>query len=303
MTRDQLRLEVGEFGVPALYVRPVEVGDWMANFRLPPGLGSGWAAVRLRFADSGFGDTKLRIAVDLPPRVDGLKLQGVCDGKTWNAQEVRASDGEFMSCWVGGLPGELRPGERGGVPGGDEASRGICGGTGCGGNAADQRGTGGGYGQRAADVPGGVRRREHGGTGNEGGLGHVQIKKDQPGPGHHHGLMSSVAIGLIVFACVFGGALLGIFLRGVLPPHHLSAGTKDIVRLGMGLVGTMAALVLGLLVASAKGSYDAQSNELTELAANAGIPGSPAGTLRAGSQGSARRTARSGWAHSRRRVA
>ena len=49
--------------------------------------------------------------------------------------------------------------------------------------------------------------------------------------------MSSVAIGLIVFACVFGGALLGIFLRGVLPAHHLSAGSKDIVRLGMGLGG------------------------------------------------------------------
>ena len=80
--------------------------------------------------------------------------------------------------------------------------------------------------------------------------------------------MSSVAIGLIVFACVFGGALLGIFLRGVLPAHHLSAGSKDIVRLGMGLVATMAALVLGLLVASAKGSYDSQSNELTQYSTN-----------------------------------
>jgi hypothetical protein len=80
--------------------------------------------------------------------------------------------------------------------------------------------------------------------------------------------MSSVAVSLIVFAIVFGGALLGIFLRGVLPPHHLSAGSKDIVRIGMGLVGTMAALVLGLLVASAKSSYDSLSNELTELSAN-----------------------------------
>ena len=104
VTRDQLRLEVGEFGVPALYVRPDEGGNWMANFRLPPGLGSGWAPVRLRFADSAFGDTALRIAVDLPLRVDGLKLQGACDGKTWNAEEVKASDGGFVSCWVGGLP-------------------------------------------------------------------------------------------------------------------------------------------------------------------------------------------------------
>ena len=76
--------------------------------------------------------------------------------------------------------------------------------------------------------------------------------------------MSSTIISLIVLACVFGGALLGIFLHAVLPQHHLSSETKDIVKLGMGLVGTMAALVLGLLVASAKGSYDAQSAELTQ---------------------------------------
>ena len=82
--------------------------------------------------------------------------------------------------------------------------------------------------------------------------------------------MSSTIISLIVLACVFGGALLGIFLHAVLPQHHLSNETKDIVKLGMGLVGTMAALVLGLLVASAKGSYDAQSAELTQLSANIG---------------------------------
>jgi hypothetical protein len=80
--------------------------------------------------------------------------------------------------------------------------------------------------------------------------------------------MSSVSISLIVLACVFGGALLGMLLQTVLPRHHLHADTKDVVKLGMGLVGTMAALVLGLLVASAKGSYDAQSTEITDLAAN-----------------------------------
>src|SRR4030095_11439554 len=82
--------------------------------------------------------------------------------------------------------------------------------------------------------------------------------------------MSSTTISLIVLAWVFGGALLGIFLHAVLPQHHLSNETKDIVKLGMGLVGTMAALVLGLLVASAKGSYDAQSAELTQMSANIG---------------------------------
>jgi hypothetical protein len=57
-------------------------------------------------------------------------------------------------------------------------------------------------------------------------------------------------------------------LRGVLPEHHLNAETKDVVKLGVGLVGTMAALLLGLLVASAKSSYDTRSSELTQMAAN-----------------------------------
>jgi hypothetical protein len=56
--------------------------------------------------------------------------------------------------------------------------------------------------------------------------------------------MSSLALSCIVFACVFGGAVCGIFLRRVLPPDHLSADSKDVVKMGMGLVATMAALVL-----------------------------------------------------------
>jgi hypothetical protein len=80
--------------------------------------------------------------------------------------------------------------------------------------------------------------------------------------------MNSIVIRLAVFACTFGGALLGMFLRAVLPEHHLSADSKDTVRLGMGMVATMAALVLGLLVASAKNFYDVQSNELTQMSAN-----------------------------------
>jgi hypothetical protein len=81
--------------------------------------------------------------------------------------------------------------------------------------------------------------------------------------------MSPLAIGWICFACVFGGALLGMLLRGVLPDDHLmNQDSKEVVRLGMGLVGTMAALVLGLLIASAKSSFDTQSNEIRQGAAN-----------------------------------
>ena len=77
--------------------------------------------------------------------------------------------------------------------------------------------------------------------------------------------MRSIAISLIVFACVFGGAATGMLLRAFLPKDHLDADSKEVVKVGMGLVATMAALVLGLLVASAKSSYDAQSTELTEM--------------------------------------
>jgi hypothetical protein len=80
--------------------------------------------------------------------------------------------------------------------------------------------------------------------------------------------VSPTEISAIVFACIFGSAMLGMWLRGVLPEHHLNPETKDLVKLGVGLIGTMAALLLGLLVASAKSSYDARGSELTQFAAN-----------------------------------
>src|SRR5882724_11459933 len=77
-----------------------------------------------------------------------------------------------------------------------------------------------------------------------------------------------MAIGWSVFACVFGGALLGMLLRSVLPEHHLTQDSKDVVKLGMGLIATMSALVLSLLIASAKSSFDTQRSELAQLSAN-----------------------------------
>ena len=80
--------------------------------------------------------------------------------------------------------------------------------------------------------------------------------------------MSELAIALIVFSCIFGSALLGLFLRGMLPEHHLSSESKDVVKLAMGLIATMAALVLGLLTASAKSSFDLQNAETVHTAAD-----------------------------------
>ena len=80
--------------------------------------------------------------------------------------------------------------------------------------------------------------------------------------------MNALTTAAIVLACVFGGALIGLFLGGRLPRHHLAADSKDIVKLGIGVVATMAALVLSLLVSTAKGSFDRMSDELTLMAAN-----------------------------------
>jgi hypothetical protein len=77
-----------------------------------------------------------------------------------------------------------------------------------------------------------------------------------------------MAISGIVFACVFGGAMLGMVLRKALPESHMSTESKDIVKLAMGLIGTMAALVIGLLTATAKASYDTQRGEFTRMSAD-----------------------------------
>jgi hypothetical protein len=78
--------------------------------------------------------------------------------------------------------------------------------------------------------------------------------------------MSALLISLIVFACVLGGMLLGLFLH--LPDDHLASDTKDVVRLAMGLVATIVGLALGLLIGSAKAFLDTQNAEIAQLAAN-----------------------------------
>src|SRR5213593_3513060 len=79
--------------------------------------------------------------------------------------------------------------------------------------------------------------------------------------------MNTTLTAAIVFVCLVGTVLLGRILRRILPEHHLSADSRDAVKLAMGLVATMAALVLGLLVSSAKGSYDTERSEVIQMAA------------------------------------
>src|SRR5262245_35730535 len=70
--------------------------------------------------------------------------------------------------------------------------------------------------------------------------------------------VSPITAALVTFASTFGCALLATYVRGRLPPAHLSKESQDVVRLGIGLVATMTALLLGLVTAAARGTFDAQ---------------------------------------------
>jgi hypothetical protein len=80
-------------------------------------------------------------------------------------------------------------------------------------------------------------------------------------------MLTPLLMSLIAFAVIFSGTFLGMFVRRKLPEHHLSGDTKDVVRLGTGLIGTLAALVLGLLISSANSTYEAQSIQVKQLIA------------------------------------
>jgi hypothetical protein len=70
------------------------------------------------------------------------------------------------------------------------------------------------------------------------------------------------------FICIFGGAIAGLLLQPLFPPHHLSKESQDSAKLGAGLIATMAALILGLLVSSSKGTYDRVNLLINEASAN-----------------------------------
>jgi hypothetical protein len=79
--------------------------------------------------------------------------------------------------------------------------------------------------------------------------------------------MNSLTIGFISAGCIFGGVLLGMLLQKVLPEHHLDTPSKDTVKVGAGMLATLTALVLGLLVSSAKSSFDAMNAGIAQAGA------------------------------------
>src|SRR4051794_40296775 len=80
--------------------------------------------------------------------------------------------------------------------------------------------------------------------------------------------MNAGLLALLAFAISFAAALAGLWLRNRLPEHHLESESRDAVKLVMGLVATMSALVLSLLISVTQTAYRTQSDEVALLAAN-----------------------------------
>src|SRR5262245_31507175 len=79
--------------------------------------------------------------------------------------------------------------------------------------------------------------------------------------------MSSTSIALLSAGCIFSGALIGLGLQRLLPGHHLSKENQDVVKLSAGMIATLTALVLGLLVSSAKSSFDTMNSGIVQSSA------------------------------------
>ena len=79
--------------------------------------------------------------------------------------------------------------------------------------------------------------------------------------------MDPTFVGLVVFACAFAGVLFGMWLRAKLPEHLLSAESRDTIKVGIGLIATITALVLGLITASAKSAFDVVDTAVKQSAA------------------------------------
>ncbi|MFZ0918121.1 MAG: hypothetical protein WAN04_14610 [Candidatus Udaeobacter sp.] len=78
-------------------------------------------------------------------------------------------------------------------------------------------------------------------------------------------------IGLILFVGLIGVTLVGGWLRRLVPAEHLSGDSKEVVKLALGLVATMTAILLGLLISSAKGTFDTTRSEVTQMAAKVAL--------------------------------
>jgi tRNA (mo5U34)-methyltransferase len=103
LSLQDLKPEVGEFGVYPLSVTHLEGDSWQVNFKLPPLPNPGWYDIRIRTGGS-VPSNALRIALDLPVPAAELRLQSVCDAATWKPGELDPAKGRALALWIEGLP-------------------------------------------------------------------------------------------------------------------------------------------------------------------------------------------------------
>lgn len=103
LTLDDIKPEVGGYGVRPIHVAHLEDGSWQTNFKLPPGLTAGWHDVHVRVHDS-LPSNGIRVAVDVPLPDSPIRITGICDGKTWIPNQVDKRESDALSIWIDGLP-------------------------------------------------------------------------------------------------------------------------------------------------------------------------------------------------------
>ena len=79
--------------------------------------------------------------------------------------------------------------------------------------------------------------------------------------------MDSLTVAAAVAVCTFGGVLIGMIVSAILPDHHLSTESKDVIKVAMAMMATLSALVVSLLISTAKTSFDEKDTELREQSA------------------------------------
>ena len=118
LSEDDVFPDIGEFGARPVVIHNVGGDGWLVVCKLPPGLGPGWAPVRLRARDSASSNT-VRLGIDASAdelrrrtRACGgnpeFKIEGATDGKTWEPNVVRIGPDACVSLWVRGLPAGAR---------------------------------------------------------------------------------------------------------------------------------------------------------------------------------------------------
>lgn len=109
LTPDDVFIEVSGFGARPVTLDATGGDGWLANFRIPPGVGGPLDDIRLAVKDSAWSELPLPAGA-----LEGqqpLEIVTVTDGKTWERSLIRSGPGACDSLWVRGIPAGTAPAE------------------------------------------------------------------------------------------------------------------------------------------------------------------------------------------------